>query len=390
MPHRPAERLHTVRLDLNRSAGPGAPIRANLSVAERVGRTLFVASDEGASIERLVCRDDGSYGEHRSFRLADLFDLPAGAEGEVDIEGLSADDGWLWVTGSHSLARRKPKPDQHDADACLKRLTEVRRDPNRYLLGRIPLVAAGKDGVYDLGAADGARSAACLKMGAKRNVLAKRLRRDEHIGRFIEVPAKENGFDIEGVAARGQRVFLGLRGPVLRGWACILELKVRERKPGRLRLDGFGKDGCQYVKHFVDLDGLGIRELTFDADGSLLILAGPTMDLDGPVVLWRWDGALKSDRPTLVPRSRLTRVLDVPYGTGFDHAEGICCFEAEDGGPRLLVVYDNPGDDRLQSDGAGVEADVFALPTASTGVVGQIGQIAKTVVTPVLRGDKAG
>ncbi|KAA0579810.1 DUF3616 domain-containing protein [Azospirillum sp. B21] len=337
------------------------PVRNNISVAVAIGRCLFVASDEGARIERLIAGPDGHYADHRSFALTDFFDLPAGPEGEADVEGLAVDDGWLWVVGSHSLARRKPKPQEHSGDECLKRLTEVKREANRCLLGRIPLAAIG-DGVFDPVRRHEGRLAACVKMGRKRNALAKALKGDEHIGRFVHIPAKENGLDIEGIAVRGNRVFLGLRGPVLRGWACILDLRIAGSGSGRLKLRTPDGKAPAYRKRFIDLDGLGIRELTFDGD-DLLILAGPTMDLDGPAHVWRWSGCLDADSSTIVPRDRLTRVLDVPFGTGFDHAEGIAWLPGGTGDPerRLIVVYDNPGDDRLHPNGTGVDADIFAI-----------------------------
>ena len=139
----------------------------------------------------------------------------------------------------------------------------------------------------------------------------------------------------------------GCADPVLRGWALLLELQVKEPKRGRLKLRKLGPDGACYAKHFLDLNGLGIRELAFDGD-ALLILAGPTMDLDGPVVLYRWPGALADGERTVVPADRLESVLHLPYGRGEDH------------GSELLVVYDSPTDDRLHTDTA-IDADVFRL-----------------------------
>lgn len=358
MPQHAARPLTAVRLEFRPHDAADAPA-ANLSVAELAGRTLFIASDEGARIERLVTHDGAAYTDHTSFALGDAFDLPDGPDGEADIEGASVDGGWLWVVGSHSLARRKPVPDQPDAES-LERLTKVRRDANRYLLGRIPLVE--RDGFLHLVAKDGDRRAGCLKMGRRHNALYRHLRKDEHIGRFLKVPAKENGFDIEGLAARGNRVFLGLRGPVLRGWACILEVEVEARGKGRrLRLAKLRPDSRRYRKHFLDLGGLGIRELAFDGD-DLLILAGPTMDLDGPVTLHRWRNAAAIDEAQLVPRADLTLELRIPYGDGTDHAEGIARVERPGAPPLLLVVYDSPSAKaRLLDGGRTVLADLFEL-----------------------------
>ena len=243
------------------------PLRNNLSVVKQSGRCLWVASDETDTIERLTTRDWRTFGGHTTYKLTDFFDLPV--EGEVDIEGLSVDGDYLWICGSHSLKRKKPNPDEHGVEEALERLTKVECEPNRYLLGRIPLVRDGEDGIYTLCRSAPAKgrdgktlTAGRLKMDADgANALSKALRTDEHLSRFMAIPSKDNGFDIEGISARGERVFLGMRGPVLRGWAVILELEVTEKggnaKSAGLKLRRIGPDGERYRKHFLDLDGLG-------------------------------------------------------------------------------------------------------------------------------------
>jgi GNAT superfamily N-acetyltransferase len=160
-------------------------------------------------------------------------------------------------------------------------------------------------------------------------------------------------------------VYLGLRGPVLRGWAVVLELRpeVDPDAPDRLRLTALD-DGRPYRKHVLRLRGLGIRDLCPHGD-DLLVLAGPTMDLDGPVHVFRWHGALLADTPQVVRGDLLTRELDLPYGEGHDHAEGIGVLGPADS-PYLLVVYDSPSPARLTDDGS-VLADVVRLPGAPGG-----------------------
>ena len=365
----PATPAGTVALHLTAASGKAGtekPIADNASAVVQTGDCLWMAADETTCVERLVSRDGrASFGEHRAFDLSRFFDLPGGPEQEIDIEGLHADGGYLWITGSHSYARRKPRMLEEDEAAALERLTEVKHEPNRYLVARVPLVT-GRDGLPELRAEAevGGRhlSASCLRMGERHNSLIRALKGDEHLERFLEVPAKENGFDIEGIAAHGDRVFLGMRGPVLRGWAVVLELAVEEKKPGRLRLTELDDEERRYRKHFLDLDGLGVRDLKI-VGNDLLILAGPTMDLDGPVQLWRWPDALSCAAERVVPRKRLEMVMDLPFGQGFDHAEGICLFEGADGGRlRLLVAYDNPGAGRKLPGGHGVNLDLFDLP----------------------------
>ena len=52
-----------------------------------------------------------------------------------------------------------------------------------------------------------------------------------------------------------------------------------------------------FVKHFLDLGGLGVRDLSVDGD-DLIVLAGPTMLLDGPVRLLRWPDGAKAGAAT--------------------------------------------------------------------------------------------
>ena len=181
-------------------------------------------------------------------------------------------------------------------------------------------------------------------------------RGDPHFASFLTIPGKDNGFDIEGLAVSGDRIFVGLRGPVLRGWAGILEVSVSAEDPFRLNLRDIGPQGRPYKKHFLDLGGLGVRDICVDGE-DLLILAGPTMNLDGPVVVYRWRGALESSEEQLIFAEDLEPLFTVPNGIGVDHAEGMTLLSDP---KRLLIVYDSPGKTRKVSSRA-IKADVFEL-----------------------------
>ncbi len=133
---------------------------------------------------------------------------------------------------------------------------------------------------------------------------------------------------------------------MLRGWAIILEFEWTDSGPGSLALAGRVK------KHFLQLDGLGVRELSIRGK-ELYILAGPTMDLDEPVSLYRWPKALDIAEEALVWRKDLEIVLSVPFGTGTaagrDHAEGITFIDREASEAEILVCYDSPAEARLVS-----------------------------------------
>jgi hypothetical protein len=328
-------------------------VRDALSVVVSVGDQLWLASDEITSLERLTRLDAGvRFGNHRSFALADILRLPNGSDQEIDIEGLDHKDGHLWLVGSHSLKRSNAKPGKNPVKQ-IQKLAEVERELNRYTLARIPLEKDDESAGLRLSSVG---SAAVLARTESGSALTEVLVEDEHLGSFLAIPGKDNGFDVEGLAVADDRVFLGLRGPVLRGWAVILEFRP-EPQGAELRLKQFGSEERRYHKHFLDLGGLGIRELCLSGS-DLLILAGPTMDLDGPVRIFRWKGATELSEDSLVGKDGIELLFDVPYGQGTDHAEGMALFRETGSAGSLLVVYDAPSEDRKLGASA-VKADVF-------------------------------
>lgn len=356
---------------------PGrAFLRDGLSAVLQVGNTLWVANDETVSLERLTRLPDNEpgvyrYGQHGSFPLSDYLELPAPPPDdtadfeEVDIEGLACAGGYLWLVGSHSLKRKKPKRED-PADESQRKLAKVSSDGNRYLLARIPLLETASGGSElakhcSLGGKD--LFAARLHGDDKGSELTRALQKDKHLGPFLGIPGKDNGFDIEGMVVVDERIFIGLRGPVLRGWAVILEIAVEadEEKPSTLRLRDIGPNGRPYRKHFLHLGGLGIRDLCVQGS-DLLILAGPTMDLDGPVTIFRWRGGSKPDDEAVVSTAALQRVLDVPYGDGDDHAEGMTLLAPDSGHEHsLLVIYDAASQNRKSGESV-VTVDILKLP----------------------------
>jgi hypothetical protein len=334
--------------------------RASLSAVALRGRSLFLATDEGTVIDRLTAVDAGRFAEPRLFPLLELLDLPnrTGEDDEIDIEGIDVDGDRLWLVGSHTWTRGKPKDDP------IADLAKVKPNPNRGVLACLPLLPAG-DGIWSLPEAGGAScppgaGIARLRIGKKRSTLEKALKKDRHLEPFIGLPAKENGFDIEGIAVHGRRIFLGLRGPVLRGIALVLEIEVEDGEPGELVLKPIGPDGCRYRKHFLALGGNGVRDLYRDG-ADLLILAGPTGDIDGRCAIWRWRDALAVAEDSFTEGGpRLERLLRIPVGNDDDHPEGFALLD-EHGRRELLVVYDSPAKARCEGKGA-VHADVFELP----------------------------
>jgi Protein of unknown function (DUF3616) len=332
---------------------PGCLVQSNLSGAAFTGSWLWVAGDEACGLDRLrllqpTGRERLRFGEVRDFPLAELLDLPGGDTEEADLEGMAVADGYLWVVGSHGLKRKNAKPERDHAENA-KRLAKTALDGNRRLLARLPIEAdtAGEPCLVRR-AADG-RQALRLKGDASANLLSRALADDPHFGPYMAIPGKDNGFDIEGLAVDGNRLVLGLRGPVLRGWSALLEIAV-EARGDHLRLAPLDDSGLLVRKHFLQLEGLGVRDLHFSGD-DLHILAGPTMVLDGDIRVFRWPAArqvLADNREPVRFEHTLESQVSLPHGRGTNRAEALCDVPAElaGGKPTWLVLYDAPGADR--------------------------------------------
>jgi hypothetical protein len=284
------------------------------------------------------------------------------AEGEVDIEGMDYSGQYLWFTGSMSQKREKVKGDKRKKD--IQRLGNVTFEQNRYMLGRVP-VQGGElfRSVNDPHAPANQLRAAALPKSGDRNILLDALQDDEHLGAYVSnpLPSKENGLDIEGLAVRGNKLLLGLRGPVLAGWAMLLEIEVEETEPGVLGLCEIGDQGRLYKKHFLNLGGRGIRDLVLDGD-DLIILAGPTMDVEGTMLFYRLADAVNLKKDSLFePDSKHLQLLfALRYAETRNHPEGMAIMPCLGEERALLVVYDLADEVRMNGK-TGVYADVYRL-----------------------------
>jgi Protein of unknown function (DUF3616) len=318
---------------------------------------LWVAGDEACGLDRLQLLPplNGEllrFGEVQDFPLADVLDLPGGPDDEADLEGLAFADGYLWMAGSHGLKRKNAKADKTGADNA-KRLAKTPLDANRRLIACVPVEddAQGRPQLVRQ-AADG-RRALRLRGDAVDNELTQLLADDPHFRPFMAIPGKDNGFDIEGLAVLGKRLLLGLRGPVLRGWSCILELELDVRVD-HLRLAALDNKGTRLRKHFLPLEGLGVRDLAFHG-ADLFILAGPTMVLNGDIRLFKWMGAAEAlgrNTEAVTFEAAPVESIALPHGRSINRAEAICELPAAlvEGALAWLVLYDAPGPDRREGD----------------------------------------
>ena len=320
---------------------------------------LWVGSDEMIGVERLSPINERSYGNHQRFLLQDYIEL-FNTDDEIDIEGMDYSEGYLWLTGSHSTKRKKVKGKTDAKD--LDRLATITTDLNRFILARIPIID-GKLVKYCSSVEGEQLTAACLKTTEKRNILFELLSEDRHLKPFISssIPSKDNGLDIEGLIVQKDKLFLGLRGPVLRGWAIVLELEIELSEPETLSFKTIGEDGARYKKHFFDLNGLGIRELCIRND-DIIILAGPTMDIEGEMQIFCWQNALNNldDLIHSQDNGDLNALFDLPFTIGSDHAEGLALYSYLEADDSLMVFYDSPNERRLRQDKQ-IFVDLFKL-----------------------------
>ncbi len=353
----------TLVLDQRSTLGRKADLRDGLSAIARQGSHLWVANDETTSLERLTLEKRDQAGAHRSFDLTDLLELP-GDGGEMDIEGLDVENDTLWLVGSHSSARKQVKDNSTAAEAQ-ESLATVEVSQRRRVLARVSTKALLGPGVTRTGEQQRPAVAGPAVFGLGRSEdLLDLLADDPHVGDFIQpsktgshaIPGKDNGIDCEGLAVAGDRVFIGLRGPVLRGWAMVIELKVGDG-PG-IEPQPIGAGNRRYRKHLLRLDGLGVRDLCRHGD-DLLVLAGPTMELDGRAAVFRWRDALTSQAEAVLHKDDLHCEFDTPFGKGEDHAEGITVLDDD---RSALVLYGSPAGKR-KTGRHELKADVFRLGT---------------------------
>jgi hypothetical protein len=327
----------------------------NLSALAARNGILWLGGDEGRSLYRLQRLGEHRYGDLRQVKLHD-FGLAGGKDdGESDIEGLALDGDRLWLVGSHSRRRRK----HDDKGEPLSLFGKDKQSRNAHVLGCLRLDGEGLPVAGQRLAFDAA---------AGRDALSQCLAADTLIAPFLNIPSKENGLDIEGIAARGKRVLVGLRGPVLRGIAMVLDLQ----------LDGIEQDGSSTLTlaaqrfRYLQLNGLAVRDLAVvPGSDDVLVLAGPTMTVAGPCYLYRWRNALRPEEP----RSGAGITVEEPEpllwirdgrpgrpGKGSDKPEGL---EVQRKGGRLLawVAYDDPAEAR-RGGGQGVRTrlDGFVVP----------------------------
>lgn len=321
--------ISDVKITLGYKDAEGKKLLKNLSGVAAVGDYLWTVSDEGRMLECLKRSADG-YVLKEQFQIDQVFDGIPGTEtnDELDLESIDIAGDALWLAGSHCRVRVKPLNDGAP-DAAVEPNSSIIARPSRTLFGKIQL----KEGGGALGAAR------ALPFADGPGSLRAHLAENDFLKPFLSLPSKENGLDIEGVAVINGAAYLGLRGPLIDSFAVAVEV---------LFDDGFQIREC--ILHFIDLEGLGIRDLARDGTDVLLI-AGPVSDALGPFKLFRW----KPQRTAAVQTAKLV----FPWPSGKEKPEGLCVTKrgVERG---AIILYDSPSKSRIV--GKEYSADWLPLP----------------------------
>jgi hypothetical protein len=274
----------------------------DLSAVGLIDNRMIVGSDEGATIQIL---DHESEDKYRIVR-----NVPLNAtQAEVDVEGIACDGNTVYVIGSHSQKRKKLS-DKKSFEKNLEAMQTIIREPSREKLYRFQIDADGNPSPL------------------VETSLMPTIVNDPILKNFTSIPGKENGVDIEGIAVRNGLLYIGFRGPVLRGnYVTVLT--------GR-----FETEFTLSERLFVNLDGNGIRDILAVSDG-FLILSGPVGDGDGTYRFYRWDGndCLPGNRDAGKPVGKIASLGKIDHEKGVK-PEGMTLLAESETSYDVLIVHD--------------------------------------------------
>jgi hypothetical protein len=248
---------------------------------------------------------------------------------ELDAEAVAYADGFFYIVGSHGHPRDAdhkldPVQDAAKIAANIKASSKV----IRIKLDPAMVDAEGK-----------------LKDGANPEItvsdkLRPKLQEWTSLQSFIDKRLDENGLTIEGAAVRNDRLFVGMRGPLLNGDRDLTPVYSAS-------LISLFEGGHADPKA-VDLRlgaGRGIRDLVA-IDKGFLVLAGPATEVEGDYTVSFWDG----ERQDVQPLGTLPKFTDkkerqvrpeglLPLDSGADGLRVLVLFDrAKEGEPRPLII----------------------------------------------------
>jgi hypothetical protein len=257
--------------------------------------SCLIGADEGREVQFVeLSRTAGTLTAGKTVAL-----LSSGKE--IDIEGIAAEGHSYYIIGSHGISKKQGEQQE-----------------NRFRIFRLRT---------DRGTG--------VPAGVDQASLSGILRADAVLGAHFRMPLQENGVNIEGLAVRNGRLFVGFRGPNLGGVAFVMEIGAEEVFAGKPR--------PQYTLHKLRLgSGLGIREIVAINDGFLLIAGNAgsepsekftesqNYDKDRDFSLVSWDGR----------GSEVQRIGAIPNPPG--KAEAMTILDESASEITVLILFDGP------------------------------------------------
>lgn len=323
---------HEITLDLNLHQISDTAHSKNISALAYAKQHTIIGSDEGATLWVASLND-----ELKLCLLPYTLEL-APDNHEFDIEALHWIDNRLLVLGSHSLKRKKVKHSLSYAENR-QRLLNVVEDKKRQQLWVIELPWFNQAPDENEPSSANKNPFAEYQVVYKKS-LSKALKKDELLARFVNIPSKENGIDMEGIAADQDHIYIGFRSPVLRQNYVPVWVMPHSKK-------------MTYELRFIECGGLGIRDLLCVSQG-MLVLCGPSNDSHGKYAIYWWnkqDCIPGSDRP----KNTLTRLATLETEEHIkaeaitliketsSHYHVLVAFDGADyGKPTLFIIPKNP------------------------------------------------
>ncbi|MCB1129580.1 MAG: DUF3616 domain-containing protein [Verrucomicrobiae bacterium] len=273
----------------------------DLSAVAAATRTmLLVGSDEMFHVQPGVLDPETLRIESR--RPIALPLEPPDEKAEVDIEGIawSAETSAYYVTGSHGVGKKK-------GDV----------QPARLTLFRVPADADGSIRREDI----------------TRTSLEPWFEQTPELEPYLHAPLQKNGLNIEGLAARDGKLFIGLRAPNIGGDGIVLELPAD--------VPFTGAPAAMKLHRIALGEGRGIREIVA-VEGGFILATGnasappskkiPVSKVEHPDT--RFDLRFWNGRD---PRAEMLGTL--PQNGG--KAEGLLVLHETRDRIKLLVVFDS-------------------------------------------------
>lgn len=275
-------------------------------------RVCLIADDEAQGVQIVMAKRHG--GEAGAF-LPLSEERFAGTPLSLDAEGVAWSDGAFYVVGSHGRPRHETGADPAREEARTRATQKV---------FRIRLVPGSVNRSGDI---RGPRPTVEVSSD-----LPALLRTLPEIAPSLDRKLADHGFNIEGVAVREGRMFLGLRAPVVEGKAAIVSVAVGALFDGKaerpeLKTYDLGRDSLGQPR--------GVRDLTPYGAG-LLVLAGPQLDPpQGRAVIYGDYAVYRT-----LPNGTAVLVTALPAYGPEAKPEALLPLEHEGGALRAVLLFD--------------------------------------------------